>query len=162
MKWPQEIEEALVIERNGWADSNMDYCVNCAARGNIKFRRSTSSWTKLIKSNSQISEESIRWSQWFLRSRWMIPSFRKINENSRNEETRFEFVAHRLSFVFLIFSFVSARFFEIRAQNKSVVSNRAIRLRFWPLRCGNMETLMSVKRLAKSKIESDVLRKNFF
>lgn len=23
VKWPQEIEEALVIERNGWADSNV-------------------------------------------------------------------------------------------------------------------------------------------
>lgn len=103
VKWPQEIEEALVIERNGWADSNMDYCVNCAARGNIKFRRSTSSWTKLIKSNSQISEESIRWSQWFLRSRWMIPFFRKINENSRNEETRFESNCSPFKFCFFDF-----------------------------------------------------------
>lgn len=23
VKWPQEIEEALVIERNGWGDSNV-------------------------------------------------------------------------------------------------------------------------------------------
>lgn len=23
VKWPQEIEEALVIQRNGWADSNV-------------------------------------------------------------------------------------------------------------------------------------------
>lgn len=30
----------------------MDYCVNCAARGNIKFHRATSSWMKLIKSKS--------------------------------------------------------------------------------------------------------------
>lgn len=54
----------------------MDYRVNCAPRGNIKFRRATSSWMKLIKSNSQISEESIR---------SVIPSL-KIDDSSLQED----------------------------------------------------------------------------
>lgn len=81
----------------------------------------------------------------------------------RNREVRFESKWSPFNFCFFdFFSFVSARFFEIRARNRSVVRNRAIRLLVLTSRCGNMEALMSVKRLAKSKIESDVLRKNFF
>lgn len=132
----------------------MDYRVNCAPRGNIKFRRATSSWMKLIKSS--------------IRS--VIPSLgiddSSLQEDSNETPEPKKFVSnrvgHRLNFVLSIFFFCFRSLFRNSRAEQIGCQQSSDKTSVLTSQCGNMEALMSVKRLAKSKIESDVLRKNFF
>lgn len=60
----------------------MDYRVNCAPRGNIKFRRATSSWMKLIKSSIRSVIPSLGIDDSSLQE--------DSNETPETEEIRFE------------------------------------------------------------------------